>query len=136
MCLFGSNYPHACRPFPFSLSLSISLVVRCCVAVFPFISSPDSWFLMFLSVRVIVQPVLFVRAPAEALSALQHLPTIASHSRAFYLGFLHPDHSANGFLQQSPHTAGLARPSKSGERMETQGMSAGRRCCREKILLL
>lgn len=56
MCLFGSNYPHTCRPFPFSLFLSVSLVVRCCVAAFPFISSPGSWFAMFLSVRVIVQP--------------------------------------------------------------------------------
>lgn len=137
MCLFGSNYPHACRPFPFSLFLSISLVVRCCVAAFPFISSPDSWFLVFLSVRVIVQPVLFVRAPAEALSSLQHLRQSLPTAGLFIWAFYTQITLLMGFTAEPAHSgAGMAK--EAGKRREdgSEEMSTGRRCCPKKILLI
>lgn len=100
LCLFGSNYPHTCRPVPFSLFLSVFLVVRCSVAAFPFIFSHNSCFLMFLSENVIMQSLLCEDASLDAARPLAST-TITSYSHAFYLGFLNPDHSIKPFYSRA-----------------------------------
>lgn len=113
LCLFGSNYPHTCRPFPFSLFLSVSLVVRCCVAAFPFISSPASWFAMFLSVRVIVQPSALCEGASWGAFCPSASLTFPSYSQAFYLGFYTQIILLVGFIAEPAHS-GHGQEGKTG----------------------
>lgn len=136
LCLFSSNYPHTCRPFPFSHFLSVFLVDRCSVAVFPFVFSHNSHFSMFLPESAIMQSVLLCEDASLDASRPLASTTITSFSRAFYLGFLNPDHSINSFCsrartQRSWHVPGGGKMNST--RME---MSTRRRCCHRKILLL
>lgn len=90
-----------------------------------------------LSVRVIVQPVLFVRAPAEALSSLQHLRQSLPTAGLFIWAFYTQITLLMGFTAEPAHSgAGMAK--EAGKRREdgSEEMSTGRRCCPKKILLI
>ena len=136
-CLFSSNYPHARRPFAFSLFLTVFPAVRCCVAAFPFIFSQDSRFLTSLSASVFRQPVLLCEDASSDASRPSAPTTITSDSHAFYLGFLNPDHSANPFCgrahtQRSCHVQGGGKMACGWKSAPGEGAATKRPCFSEK----
>lgn len=80
-----------------------------------------------------MQPVPFVRPPAEPLSALQHLRQTASHSRPFYLGFYTQITLLRGSTAEPAHRGAAMDKEVRKQEGGSEEMSTGRRSCRTKI---
>lgn len=132
MCLFGSNYPRARRPFPFSLFPQHFPGCQMLCGCFPF----------YLLSRLLLCGVSFcegncaARALCEGAFRPSASPTIAPRSRVFYLGFHTQITLLMGSTAEPAHSgAGVAEEVRKSVRMEVR-KRALREKDRKKILLI